>query len=201
MGTIVEISEQSHAHVEEDNPHHGHVKHAARSAKLLRSLHLVLKGQNDADGFQGEEDSAKEQWEVLNRAECILSFNVDGLTEYIIADDGEGDHCDEVGQGREGCQVLELTHPINEYQRDQDDDHAQTHVHVCFIDGIHNGLDIGGNKHHVDTACAQLIDQQKDIDNGPNVRGAGSKESGTLTQRILSHIGVGHAGHLEGSLS
>lgn len=68
----------------------------------------------------------------------------------------ETDERDYVRDGRKGCQVLEVSHVVDEYEGKKENDHVYSNVQIVpvLVDDVFH---VRRHEHHIHTTNAQLI--------------------------------------------
>lgn len=91
---------------------------------MLRLLHRVLDGHHDADALHREDHRAEEQRQLVHRGEEVALVGVPDVGEHVVEGDAERDHHEDVREGGERHQVLELADLAGDDQGAEDEEHV-----------------------------------------------------------------------------
>lgn len=81
-----------------------------------------------SNGLHGEEDGAEEEWHAAEGRDGGSLAHGRDVREDVEGDDREADDGDDVGKGAEGREKLEVAHPVDEDERQQQDQHVDPDV-------------------------------------------------------------------------
>lgn len=115
----LQVSQEADQRIERDDETHTKVQHAGASDEVRRGLHVVLQRHNYTDALQGEDHCSEEHRQLVR-----LSHGGSGIERWQVLQDviHGNSHADadaDVGDDREGRQVLEVPDQIDENEREE----------------------------------------------------------------------------------
>lgn len=180
MFAIGQVPEQSGHHVQNHHRQHANIQHAAAGTKVLRVLHLVLQRHNlktsinnpartqhprtyHPDGFKRKKHRSK-----IERKVPIVSYRLPVLqshllAEYKVENDGKGDKSEDVGDGGQWGEELEVFDVVDEDQRQEDDHHDDPFIHRAGHVLVQDVFNVFSHKDGVDAANSQLVKQEEGV--------------------------------------
>lgn len=154
---VLEVAEEADGEVEGGHHEHGRVEYSIDGCEELFGVHAVVDGQHAADSLEGVHGRAEEDGPVVDgrrQNQLLVGLQV-AVQEQVVQDDADRADHDEVGEGAEWRQVLEVADQAVQNHGHQDERHdalsAQTRVRLVVLNHL---LDVRRDEDEVDGAEA-----------------------------------------------
>lgn len=109
-----------------------------RNPELILNFHFPIYNlrshrTHHPDSLHGEQHRAEEERHATEGCHCVTLTKGRHVVEHVVSNDGEADCGHQVGEGAEGCQELEVAHPVDQGEGYEEDHQVDPHVDRVYV--------------------------------------------------------------------
>lgn len=193
---ILQVTEESNQSVQRNHNTHTEVQHRRAANEVGRVLHVILQRHNYTNTFQREDHSAEEEWPLHDIDDAIAFRWRRQIIEYINECNHNADKHQNIGDHREGCEVLQIAHQAHYQQRAGNDYNPHTYIQLFLHIFIQHRLHVCADEHQINATTANQIDDEEDIYHETDETRPAIQTGRSVEEGLFGNIGKTHHRYL-----
>lgn len=156
---IAQIAKEAEQHVDQCDARHALAEHTANAEEVLGRLHIVFQRHDHTNGLHGEDGYGEEGGQRRQGDEgAFLDWRQ--ILDQIVECDAQAQTHEDIGNHRNGRQVLEIGHPGNQDQWHEQYTDDYTRLNVASRPMHQHLLKVLGHDDRVDGTGAKIGEKQ-----------------------------------------
>lgn len=192
LRAILQVTKETNQSVERNHNTHTEIQHRWATNEMCRVLHVVLQRHNYTNTFQREDYSAEEEWPLHDIHDAIAFRWCRQIIEYIIECNHNADKHQNIGDHREGCEILQIAHQAHNQQWAGNNYNPYAYIQWFLHIFIQHRLDICADEHQINATAANQIDNKEDIYHETDETRPAIQTGRTVEEGLFGHIGETH---------